>query len=276
MVYLFLFTLFETLCLSQQLTPSTNGTLTEGYDGLFTCTGTKYVTSASFKDNWGSFKMDSKTFMGVIYAHQHWDEYDLMNIFSVSSTGDEIGVIYVYCQGSSVVVIYSEDFTHQMTEESASGLCQFNTNQKVNVKVSFPPISASPKPSTIANNINVTGSKINITNSVGTVNLNDGKYDIIVFSTVNCMNCGDGGWYELHSFLHNAQKHKICFTIFYLEFTSRNNVLMEYSLCLTDLTQPANDFKATWSGSLPANGIAIASNSSDAKIHSIRFTAITQ
>ena len=251
------------------LTPSTNGTLRESYDASFTGSGTSYVSSVSFTNDWGSYSMDKATFKGVVYEHQYWVGIDLMNIFSISTSGDQIGITYVYCQGSQVTTIYSEDFQHEMVEESAKGSCQLNTNRETNIPVSFPPLTTEPNPSKHSTDIKVTGSEIEIADSVGYVEIDKVKYNVTVFSTVNCASCpgSTGGWYELHSFLYNAQAKKACFTIFYLFLDNKSSIQMQYALCVPDLSQPDNTYTATWSGKLTNE--MLPRNSTQAMVHSL-------
>ena len=264
-----LFLSFMVYSCKSALTPSTNGTLRESYDTSFTMNGQRYVKSVSFTNDWGTYSMDKSTFQGVVYEHQYWVGIDLMNIFSISSSGDQIGITYVYCTSSATedTTIYSEDFEHEMVEESASGSCKLNSNQETSIPVSFPPLTTEPKPSRHSTDIIVTGSQLNIRNSTGDVEIKGVKYDVIVFSTVNCASCpgSTGGWYELHSFLYNSQAQKACFAIFYLFLDNKSSIEMQYALCVPDLSQPDTTYTATWTGKLTKE--PIHANSTQAKVH---------
>jgi len=246
------FSLFYLKC-SADLAPATNAYLINSFDTSFTTTkANSIVSNIKFTNNWGQLYVNNELFNGVVYQHQHWDGYDLMNIFAVpNNIGNQIAILYVYCEQSSVVTVYYEDYTYTMTDENASGTCVF-LNQTTKTLVQFPAITQSPNPTTQAYNIEITGENISIIKSNGTLVLSDELYNVIVFSTVNCETCpsSDGGWYELHSFLIKQNSPKICFGILYLMLSDHNQVSLEYGFCLPDLDEPSADFKASWTGSL--------------------------
>ena len=129
-----------------------------------------------------------------------------MNIFSVSNSGSQMGIIYVYCQSGQIVGVYSEDFTHEMYYEQGSGSpCTINYNNQ-NSHVQFSALQNYPDPSKHSNSILVSGNRINIRDSVGYAFLSNGyNYTVTVFSTVDCSTCpsNDGGWYELQLIISN-------------------------------------------------------------------------
>ena len=284
-------------------------------------------------DNWGTFEMNQESFHGLVYVYQSWDGYDLMNIFSISDKGDDIGIIYVYCLQNSqslyptnliknthnnnsynienilksshlaqsqsqletknsdevlslrlrISAIYSEDYEHVMTYEPAggNGYCTIDSNSNSRVSVSFPALNAAPSVDKDSFGVKVDGgTSLNITDGEGWVynNLDGRYYNIIVFSTVDCSDCGNGGWYELHSFISNSEQEKACFGIFYLEFESKNSVLLEYSLCVPDLSKPDYTYTASWSGKLDTkNNVKLSQEKyeADSKFMSIlRHSAI--
>ena len=54
------------------LTPATNGTLKELYDASFTGSGTHYVSTVSFINDWGSIGMENTNFNGVVYQRMYY------------------------------------------------------------------------------------------------------------------------------------------------------------------------------------------------------------
>eukprot|EP01083_Nonionella_stella_P249512 862726_1 len=105
-----------------------------------------------------------------------------------------------------MLIMYSLRINHVNVGEQASGTCQFTPNYPNSVPVKFPSISSAPNSNIVApNNIYVYGaSKIFIQNNNGWVVLDDGTYNVTIFTTINCATCGNPGWYELHAFLDNG------------------------------------------------------------------------
>ena len=91
-------------------------------------------------------------------------------------------------------------------------------------------LNSLPKP--VRTGITITGSKISLSpnGEAGWVIVNQVNNTLLPFNTVDCSDCGNGGWYELHSMI-SADSTSACFVIAYLEFSDHSEVILDYGLC---------------------------------------------
>jgi len=202
----------------------------------------------------GTFTIAGKSYECLAYEYQNWADYNLVliDLIGLASDNSGIGVVYLYLNSSNVIYdCYYESFTTAITSNGASGPIQY-TEKSESVKYSLPGIANLP--SIKSNSIKISGSTIVYSSGTGWA-LNQAKtnFTITTFVTVDCTDCGSGGWYELHSFFYDG-KSVGCFGIIYLEFPNHNVVTMVYGMCFGGTASYwSESWAATWSGNLSIN-----------------------
>jgi hypothetical protein len=84
--------------------------------------------------------------------------------------------------------------------------------------------------------------------SPGVIVLDGVSMDLLVFATVDCTDCGNPGWSELHSLIWDQAAATLSFSIIYLLEDDFTDVQLAYSLALPELTDPVEGFlPASWS-----------------------------
>eukprot|EP01121_Diplochlamys_sp_Union-15-3_P016716 TRINITY_DN5740_c0_g1_i2.p1 TRINITY_DN5740_c0_g1~~TRINITY_DN5740_c0_g1_i2.p1 ORF type:complete len:260 (+),score=30.87 TRINITY_DN5740_c0_g1_i2:74-853(+) len=213
------------------------------------------LSKISLNNGNGTITLNGKNYFVVVYEAQDWTSagYFLFDLIGISESGDDLCVCYTYSSlnNDNLEYIYVETFTTTMEEESSSGVV-VHTNSPSIISVSLPALKTLP--TGIVTGITIKGSSISLgpRSTQGWLTYQSRNYTLIPFNTVNCNDCGNGGWYELHSMLVQNQQ-LACFGILYLEFTSHNTVSLSYGLCFPTLQTLEIGFSASWSGSLSNN-----------------------
>jgi len=220
---------------------------------LMTSIGSGSGISWSLTNNIGSLQLKGKTYNVVAYAFQQWGpQLALVDLIGIAEDSSDLAIVYLYCNtNQSVYLVYTESFYLQMSSESASGSASYNANQPETVDGNLPGIKSMPP--TRQNGITIRSSDNTIEYHAGqgwAVNRRSAtNYSITTFNVVDCRQCGQGGWYELHSFFHEGLNG--CFGILYLEFNSPNSVLLDWGMCFGNTPALYSDqWQASWSGNL--------------------------
>jgi hypothetical protein len=221
--------------------------------------GTARFGSLAVSHGQGQLEIDGRIVPAATWFHQSFPPYDLYQTIAVEP--DRIWVLWFYCESATNllrVIFYEGTDGTPMTPETASGTCDATRVDASTVQVRFPAVSLPPM--TLPTGFSVDGSFIKVTGgSAGAIFLGKKLQDMFVFSVVDCTACGTPGWTELHSLFWEPIGEALSFSIVYLQASSPRDVLLEYSLTLPGLTDPAEGLllPATWTLTTPRPGASL-------------------
>jgi hypothetical protein len=232
---------------------ATDGTLTvEGSDFSLQGQGTARIGSISIDHGWGQVELDGRMTAASSYVSVPFSGFQLHQTLAVES--DRIWVLFFYCsdvdQSLSSVYYENTDGAAGAFEDS-TGTCT-DTGTTATLHAQFPAVELPP--AALVPGFKVRGPSIQLDGaSPGVIVLKGVSMDLLVFATVDCTDCGNPGWSELHSLIWDQASATLSFTIIYLLEDDFTDVQLAYSLTLPELTDPIEGFlPASWSR--PASG----------------------
>lgn len=242
--------------------PATQGTTELPFKLSATGSGTTRLTDVDVKDNHVTLTLSGATHRGLVYTFHDWTAagYTLYDVVSIAEDGSDLAVTYLYCVGSDLQYAYTESFQHALDWEPMSGVCDVLMAPHL-TQVDLPALAALP--SGFNSGVSISGEGIDVSPTGGSIELQGSAWDLTPFATVDCTDCPDGPWLEVHSLLRKPGQG--CFGILYLFPEQPTRVDFTNAVCLPDLTRPAQGYAATWSGSVPFRGsIPLGGNAAQA------------
>lgn len=178
----------------------------------------------------------------VYQASPPWVDTHQIDYQAIAANGSDWYELFIRCDGDKLNWIFYESLNGQggLKGEAPSprgGSCAPSAHS-IPRETRFPPISLSPPPP--ISDWRISGANLQYEPGVGGHLVSSGqRYEIYPINTVDCTNCGDPGWYELHSLFFDSATPSLCFGIIYLNPTTRR-VSVGYSLCFPGLDSPLN------------------------------------
>jgi hypothetical protein len=201
--------------------------------------GTRFVGDISIEGNVGTVNLGGRELRslayGAVFDPQNYDVYTLLTV------APEIWyIIYLYCHAGQLVSVWHESSAlDSVQDEDASGRCDEYYQHPTTALVDFPG-TMMPVPSSV-HGFQIVGPDVSIPDGQpGWVVFGPTRYEVFIFATVDCTNCGDPGWRELHAIFRDGTTNRTGFCVFYL-YASPNTVLVDYALSLPDLGRPVGD-----------------------------------
>lgn len=184
----------------------------------------------------------------VVYEHQPWPSMGLELFQALAVTDERIYVVWFYCAGATLQHLWTEGTDGAPLEyEVATGACSYSETPSA-AAVTLPAISM-PLPA-LEPGFTLSGPAVEYDGtSPGVVRLADVEYTLLPFKdSVDCTDCGEPGWWELHALLWDERGARLCFVIVYLWADDPEHALLTYSLTLPELSDPAGYalLSATW------------------------------
>ena len=210
-----------------------------------TGSGSLSVGDIDLSGGWGTAVIEGEVLPLLAYERQPWPEQGYVLYQALAVASDRWYVVWLYCAGGQLTDLYIEGTAGPpLTPELASGVCEGGQGETV-VDVDLPGTTFAllyqGEPFTVE------GPDVSL--SAGTLGslFHDGvDYVAAPFETIDCSDCGMGGWFELHMILWDAASSRACFSIAYLQ--EDEVVRFTYTVCLPDLSDPIGDVSvpATW------------------------------
>jgi len=231
--------------------PPTSGNLETKFHVTSLTGSSSVVGSINFRNNIGQFSMNGHTYTGVLYVYQAWasQNLDLFDVLAVRQDGGDLAVLYLYSdlnKAQITTVYYESLLLGYMSYATASGTVQWSTSS-FNTNVTFPALNVPIKP--LDTGITILGQQLTLNSNSGWLVKNGQNYSVMSFATVDCTNCGNGGWLELHS-MFSLGNDVACFGILYLMLNDHSYVQLQYGLCLPNLEQMSGVYDSSWSGKI--------------------------
>jgi hypothetical protein len=219
---------------------ATDATLALAFSATAEGSGTKVIGNIHLDGDVGTVEIHGKMLPAVVYEKQPFAPYVLYQTLIVDDAA--LYVSWVYCLNGKIDTVYYEgtDGT-TIAEEPATGTCS-DMAVATSVHVTLP--AADVTAPALLPGWQLDGPDIHYDGvSPGTVNLGE-ELTLLPFGTVDCSQCGSGGWFELHSLLWDPTQKRLCFAIIYV-FKPGTPLQMTYSLTLPDLSDPAGTTSLT-------------------------------
>jgi hypothetical protein len=219
--------------------------LSAEYSASIEGTGSNLVGEMSISGNVGSIEVAGARLPTFIQENIPWTGMGYTLYQGLAFDETHFFVYWVYCQSGSISSVYIEGVDDQTLEsENASGHCD-STVQDTSFEVSVPDIAL--KPIQPVQGFEIDGNQIYLSSAsgLGIVDLPalGEKYLFTPFSRVDCSDCGNGGWQELHSMFWNESLSRVCFGIVYLQNQAPSEVSIDYSMCFPDLERRLDGVK---------------------------------
>jgi hypothetical protein len=229
--------------------PATEGSYPALFDLSAAGAGESRLDELLVSDNIASLTLVGAPHRGFAYTSHEWTAagYTLFDVISIAEDGSDFAVTYLYCSGTELLYAYTESFLHPMDWETTTGSCDYLMESR-DTPVDLPALNTVP--TAIDTGVSIQGTGIDLGPLGGSIEVDGALWELIPFNTVDCTDCPDGPWYEVHSMLRKANEG--CFGILYLYPDAPNQVELGYAICLPSLDQPYQMYDATWSGAVPA------------------------
>jgi hypothetical protein len=228
--------------------PATDAELALPFEFGATGQGSQDIGVVSISGDTGVVRVMGDDVPVVAYERQPFGQWTLYQVLGVQP--DRLWVMWMYCNQGELQYIYLEgtDGT-PMHYEQASGTCDEALDGTA-AKVAFPAVDMA-YPAPLAG-YTIAGADISLPGAApGTITLGGVDYVLLAFEDVDCTEkCGAPGWREIHTLLWDAPAQRLCFAIIYL-FQPGQDLLVEYSLTIPDLTDPAGQTKLPASFTTP-------------------------
>ena len=228
--------------------PATHALIDTAFQVDLAATGQQRLNSIDVVQNVGNMTLSGANHRGIAYLSHEWTSagYTLFDFISVAEDGTDLAVTYLYCQGADLGYAYTESFLHPLDWEVTTGTCDA-VMQSATVQADLPALTVRPTP--IDTGITIAGTAITLNAGAGSVELAGKTWDLTPFNTVDCTDCPDGPWYELHCMLERDSEG--CFGIVYLFPDQLDSVMLTGVVCLPSLETPSQSYNATWTGAVP-------------------------
>jgi hypothetical protein len=228
---------------------STQKQLSAEYSASINGRGSDRVGEVSISGNVGSIQVSGVSIPTFVQENIPWTDMGYTLYQGLALDESHFYVYWIYCQAGEVASIFIEGAGGETLEnEQASGQCK-STAQDTSFEVSTPDVVLPPiQP---VKGFEIDGDNIYLAQSTGLGIVDLGlreKYLFSAFSRVDCSDCGQGGWQELHALFWNKSMSQVCFGILYLEAKDTTDVVVDYSMCFPDLERKLDKLKiqSTW------------------------------
>lgn len=227
--------------------PETDTSTSLDFDFSSIGSGKSLIGEINIDGSQGTIVINNQTVNTIIYARIPWESanYNLYQGIAFSDTDFFIYWLYCNTTNDSLDQIYYESTDqYEITRELASGTCN------VTESASRPSFSFSERDigiSRLVSGYTITGSDISlISGQVGALVYNGVNFAFYPFEDVDCSNCSEGPWWELHSIAHDDIGQTTCFTILYLFPDSADTIFSSYSICFPELDDINANLSGTW------------------------------
>jgi hypothetical protein len=229
--------------------------LSTGYSASIEGKGSDVVGAVSISGNIGSIELSGNTLPAFIQENIPWTDMGYTLYQGMAMDESHFYVYWVYCQSGKISSIYVEGVGDQALEnETASGKCD-STVADTSFEVSVPDIAL--KPIEPVKGYEIDGDQIYLSSATGLgivdISVLGEKYLFAPFSRVDCSDCGQGGWQELHSMFWNESMSRVYFGIIYLKNQMPSEISIDYSMGFPSLerTLDGTKIQSIWSKPTP-------------------------
>lgn len=229
--------------------PATNASVAVDFDFSAAGSGMGLIGNIAVASSQGTIEIDNQTRNTIIYSKVPWESSGYNLYQGVAFTDTDLFVYWLYCNisSNSLNKIYYESINrYPLTLESASGSCDPKNG------ISQPSFSITERNisvSRLVTGYTIVGDDISLSSGQpGTLTYTfDGTtFALYPFEAIDCSDCHDGPWWELHSITSDDAGPKVCLTVLYLFPDSGDAVFSSYSICFPNLDNINASLAGTW------------------------------
>jgi len=196
----------------------------------------------------GSIEADGRPMPAVIVARSRFPGLVLHQVYALGT--DRFYLLWFYCSLGVLQNLYVEDSKNELGGFlPVSGTCDDQPRSSPS-SVIFPRTELQwPR---VPGGFSVSGDSLQLDPGIPGAVLFGGNVEAaLTFATVDCSDCGQPGWYELHALLWNPNGPPII-GIFYLEYQDTRHVVFDYGFDLASMTaEPLLSWPAIWRVDVP-------------------------
>ena len=209
--------------------------------------GTDEIGKIRITNGTGTMTVDNEKQPAVIYERIPWSSQGLVLYQGIAFADEELYVFWVYTpdDSNSIDSLWIES-TGGLALGNELGMGSVNYSGTEKVEVSYPSFDLNP-PTSDVTGPEVDSSLIQITGDDDYAIINGlperteiigGRWNVSVFETVDCMDCGPSGWYEYHALVWSEGVDHFYFTIFYHYPNKDSSVTTAYTISFPGLKEP--------------------------------------
>jgi hypothetical protein len=228
----------------------TDGLLSLAFGLDSSAAGTDRVGAVDIAANSGTLELQGVVLDAVVYEEIPWPDLGYALYQGLAVAPDQLAVFWLYCQDGDLNWIYAETTAGQpLFVEEASGTCDVSAEPTA-TPIVLPALDMGIP--NLVRGFTVDGDQVQVDGEGrGSLTVAGEPMELFVFGTVDCTeDCGDPGWWELHTLVYDRESLRMCFAILYLfiDPAAAGVIGVEYSLTLPDLADPigSQQLAATW------------------------------
>jgi len=228
----------------------TDGLLSLSFRLDSSAVGSDRLGAVDIAANSGTLELEGVELDAVVYEKIPWPELGYALYQGLAVAPDQLAVFWLYCQDGELSWIYAETTAGQLLfVEEASGTCEVSA-EPTQTSIALPALEIGIPD--LVEGFTVDGEQVEVDSAGrGFLSVDGEPLELFVFGTVDCTeDCGDPGWWELHTLVYDRASLRMCFAILYLfiDPAEAGVVGVEYSLTLPDLADPigSQQLAATW------------------------------
>lgn len=227
--------------------PASTESITHPFTMTMSGSGSGLVSKVEVADNLATVVIDGERLTGVIQERQAWSDFSLVLYQTLLVSEESVHVAWLYCKGDKLDWIYHESNLAPMQNEPLQGSC-VDSMTAGTTEVALSPVTFSP-PEPIPGYRVDGGDQLQIygDGQQSFARFSGERYRIYPFEIVDCSrDCGQPGWYEVHSFMEREGDDALGFIIFYLR--NAGQVEAHYGIVWPGFDVISGKyFTATWS-----------------------------
>ena len=203
--------------------PASRERVTQPFSMTMSGSGTGLVGKVEVAGNLVDVVIDGKPLSGVIQERQAWSDFSLVLYQTLLVSEDSVHVAWLYCKGDKLDWIFHESNLAAMRNEPLQGSCVDSMSPETS-EVDFPQVTFTP-PEPIPGYRVDGGANVQLYGDAAQQSFalfSGRRYRIYPFEIVDCSrDCGQPGWYEVHSFMEREEDDALGFIIFYLRHAGK-------------------------------------------------------
>ncbi len=174
------------------------------------------VSDVTVTRNVAQVTIDGEVLQGFVYEQQEWSGFSLTLYQALLVSSSSIHAVWFYCEDDTLTWIYHESNLTDMRNQPLQGSCMLET-VSTPIEVTLPEVAFEPPEVPVGYEVDGTQLQLHQDGSPGLMTFQGEDYTVYPFEIVDCSEeCGQPGWYEVHSFVERRGDGALGFIIYYL------------------------------------------------------------
>jgi hypothetical protein len=207
--------------------------------------GTDHIGVFSIDGGAGNVSISGRTGGAFTYGTSQFPDSSELIYQTLVVADDRLSMLWFYCDGEKLATIYREGTDGEPSGfEDATGTCV--KVPAATVEVTFPALSM-PYPA-LSEAYRMSGPAIQYDGAnPGTFQFGPHSFILLPFASVDCSDCENPGWQEMHSLLWDPSRQELCVDVVYM--FDQGHVTPSQGRCLPTLGAVADGvtpLQANW------------------------------